>query len=389
MDSKFTTPSKYEKLLDNSILSDKHLDWSAISNETYVPLFGPSSPSSFNESHDETETKSTRQDKSNSREFLLEEEIKTLRKELQQALIEKAALARRLEAQALSRSTGLAIEAPPAAEESTSTCCNSNQNTPFFSPVVDTWQVSSVEDEVDSGAVLQLMDACRQGDVHSIDVILSAQRRLVNMREADCHGQSPVHAACSARSRGDPAVLTLLVERYGADVHCSDDNGSSALHYACANGFVDIIRMLVRDYGMSVEATDREGKTPLFYAAYNGFLTAAVALVQEFRADVRHRNPSDWTALHCAARKGHASVVSFLAKDCGADVDTRNYVGKTALHYAAEHGHADVAAVLVRSGCCVTLTDVSDSNALHYACHRGGDPAVAEVLLASREFEDL
>ena len=96
----------------------------------------------------------------------MEEEIKTLRKELQQALIEKAALARRLEAQALSRSTGLAIEAPPAAEESTSTCCNSNQNTPFFSPVVDTWQVSSGEDEVDSGAVLQLMDACRQGDVH-------------------------------------------------------------------------------------------------------------------------------------------------------------------------------------------------------------------------------
>jgi hypothetical protein len=61
---------------------------------------------------------------------------------------------------------GLAIEAPPVTEESTSTCCNSNLNSPFFSPVVDSRQVSSVEDEVDSGAVLQLMDACRQGDVH-------------------------------------------------------------------------------------------------------------------------------------------------------------------------------------------------------------------------------
>ena len=61
MDSKFTTPSKYEKFLDDSVISDKHLDWSAISNETYVPLFGPSSPSLFNESHDETDTKSISQ----------------------------------------------------------------------------------------------------------------------------------------------------------------------------------------------------------------------------------------------------------------------------------------------------------------------------------------
>ena len=58
MDSKFTTPTKTEKFFDDSILSDKHLDWSAISNETYVPLFGPSSPTSFIESHDEIETKS-------------------------------------------------------------------------------------------------------------------------------------------------------------------------------------------------------------------------------------------------------------------------------------------------------------------------------------------
>ena len=203
----------------------------------------------------------------------------------------------------------------------------------------------------------------------------------MDMRDPDCAGQSPIHAACGVRSLGDPAVVAALVERHGADAHCTDDNDSNALHYACANGFVDIIRLLVRDYGVRVDTTDREGKTPLFYAAYNGRTAAVAALVQEFAADVCYRNRSDWTALHCAAMKGHASVVAFLAEDCGADVNACNYVGKSALHYAAELGHADVAAVLVRSGCCVTLTDVTDSNALHYACHRRS-VLTAEILLS-------
>ena len=57
MNSQFTTPAKSDQLND-SFVSDKHLDWSAISNETYVPLFGPPSPSSLIESHDELDSKS-------------------------------------------------------------------------------------------------------------------------------------------------------------------------------------------------------------------------------------------------------------------------------------------------------------------------------------------
>jgi len=96
------------------------------------------------------------------REFLLEEEVKMLRKELKQALIEKAALASQLEV-ALSLSAGLSVQAPPAAEDTASSGFNSAQNTPFASPVADKWQASSSAVEEKSGTVL--MEACRRGDL--------------------------------------------------------------------------------------------------------------------------------------------------------------------------------------------------------------------------------
>ncbi|KAK9754397.1 hypothetical protein K7432_017889 [Basidiobolus ranarum] len=100
------------------------------------------------------------------------------------------------------------------------------------------------------------------------------------------HGQSinsvvngvlPIHAACCS---GNPAVVKYLIDR-GADVNArrfsrrysgesadcgvgsnATGNGSTPLHYACANGCMRTVVLLL-SYGAFPDIPDKYGSTPL------------------------------------------------------------------------------------------------------------------------------
>ena len=313
------------------------------------------------------------------KEALLEAEVSKLRVELQKALVEKDDLQTQLDQ---IKSASLSIDT----QSHDPTILNLREDTPFFSPAIDKWNNSLLETSSDVYASeLKLMDACRRGDADSIIAILSTNKRLVNMREAESSGLSPLHMSCSYASTGDVRIVSLLVETFDADLNVYDDSGCNPLHYACANGYLEIIQKIIRDYNAPVELLDREGKTPLFYAAYNGHLSAVELLVNEFGADPRHQNPRQWTALHCAALKGHSDVLSLLVKQYNVDVNACNYMGKTPLHYAVEFGHVEAVAVLVEiCQANINQVDVTRSSALHYACRLGNVPITAVLLRSCR-----
>ncbi|XP_027140043.1 uncharacterized protein LOC113746864 [Larimichthys crocea] len=111
--------------------------------------------------------------------------------------------------------------------------------------------------------------------------------------------------------------VELLLQR-GANVNCQDDNGRTALSYACEKGYLDAVKILVRN-NADPEIVDAWGNTALMYAAV----------------------------------AGHSPVVEFLVrafKRLGLQIDRQNKVGNSAVEVAKFLGHTE---------CIVALTNNS------------------------------
>ena len=81
----------------------------------------------------------------------------------------------------------------------------------------------------------------------------------------------------------------------GADAMFADDEGFTALHMACQEGYQDIVTMLLRK-GAKVDSTDDDGVTPLMVASEAGHESVVTLLVAE-NADVNLADKAGKTAI--------------------------------------------------------------------------------------------
>lgn len=64
------------------------------------------------------------------------------------------------------------------------------------------------------------------------------------------------------------------------DVHCTDDQGLTLLHWAADRGDLDIVRYLVEVKKANLNSRDGEGQTPLHYAAACGYSNIVQYLIE-------------------------------------------------------------------------------------------------------------
>jgi uncharacterized protein len=149
----------------------------------------------------------------------------------------------------------------------------------------------------------------------------------------------------AARQR-DAAGVRALIDK-GIDVNAADGDGSTALHWAAANGDIEITRALL-NAGASVKASTRIGSiTPLFMAASNGNAAVIEALLTA-GASAAETNGNGTTVLMMAAASGSAPAVTVLL-DRGADPNAKDTTnGQTALMFAAARNGADAIRVLLQ-----------------------------------------
>jgi ankyrin repeat protein len=156
------------------------------------------------------------------------------------------------------------------------------------------------------------------------------------------------------------------------------------LHYAAANGHVDMIAFLL-DAGAKVNTADGTGDTALHCASDRGHEPVVVLLLdadaENSRFDpknaadlnsvsmsndteegnvsaaannfVRARNKNGETALHRAAFGGHVPVVRALLALSEVNAGADN--GNTPLHMASYEGHANVVRLLLENGADIML----------------------------------
>lgn len=127
-------------------------------------------------------------------------------------------------------------------------------------------------------------------------------------------GQGTTALILAAQQGHLDIVLTLLDDRYKADVTKSDDGGRTALHWAASRGFVDVAKSLLKA-GADTNAADDDGRTALHHAAYEGH-TAVAELLLDHEADFRSTDSMGLTAAELAAkhRKDDVELIRLLSR---------------------------------------------------------------------------
>lgn len=114
-------------------------------------------------------------------------------------------------------------------------------------------------------------------------------------------------------------IVKYFIEEFNniIEINKKNYNGTTALIFACNNGFIDIVQYLClhgADYNCIIDS----GDTPLTISSSNGFEEICIFLCHEPNILIDHLNYEGKTALLCAIEEGHISVVSTLLK-CGAN----------------------------------------------------------------------
>ena len=147
-----------------------------------------------------------------------------------------------------------------------------------------------------------------------------------SLNARNVYGSTPLY---SAARNGQREAATALVGK-GADVNIQSQQGWTPLFTAVRHGNSGLAKFLLLS-GATSQSTD-DGSTPLHFAAKNGFLDLMTSIIQT-GADKDAQDHVGWTPLHFAVDEKHLDVAELLLEHgvaIKADED-----GWTPLHLAA------------------------------------------------------
>ncbi|GAB4813603.1 hypothetical protein N2152v2_000649 [Parachlorella kessleri] len=157
--------------------------------------------------------------------------------------------------------------------------------------------------------VTALHVAAQLGHVGALEALLEDGRADVEAA-TEGKGWRPIHMAAGFGGKDcHPRALLALLEA-GADVNSSSHDGSTALHIAALNDFINGIDLLVAA-GADLGAQDNDGNTALHEAVIKKSMQAVAVLV-EVGAPLNAVNAAGRTALGEARRMGSGTLVTFL-----------------------------------------------------------------------------
>ncbi|XP_022336089.2 uncharacterized protein LOC111132557 isoform X2 [Crassostrea virginica] len=165
-----------------------------------------------------------------------------------------------------------------------------------------TGNISSLAME-DTRELGKLFLAIANGEVRQIDKLLG-QLDDINIRDGE--NKTPLmYAVCCTNDEVRTHVVRILL-RHGADVNAQDENGQTALMFACMEcERVDIVRLISRNKRCDFNIQDNEGFTALMHAINSSNLLALRLLVDlslKQDVDLKLRNVHSLNALELAVK---------------------------------------------------------------------------------------
>jgi len=159
-------------------------------------------------------------------------------------------------------------------------------------------------------AEIQLLRAAKKGDY---DRVRSAMR---NCKTLNCRDQNGYTALHWAAAEGHLNVLKALLHSRRVNIHAKTKSGATALHWASGQGSADAVKQLLMQKG-DPRVEDQQGETPLFWACTNAHPQIANLLLVA-KAKPSHADRDGCTALEIAEAneqqsKRHAKVFQVVS----------------------------------------------------------------------------
>ena len=139
--------------------------------------------------------------------------------------------------------------------------------------------------------------------------------------------------------KGDKESLLDLLEKIlhypKPDLNFKDENGFTALHYACDEGNFKIVDILIKSNCDVNSKTITDKKTPLHLTAKHGFFDISKLLIEN-GAVINIGDNEKNTPLHLCAQGGHVELMKYFL-DKLPQADTKNIYGKTPRDVASKN----------------------------------------------------
>ena len=163
---------------------------------------------------------------------------------------------------------------------------------------------------------------------------------------------------------GDVELCRTLLETDTLPIDVANQDGETALHYACRNNMEDVIQFLLSN-GANPKVQSSEGVTPLHHATISAFFRPnVIRLLVDHGADVNAQSSIGYAGikglpvldhgcsiagspLHWAVKKGDVSVVIRLLQH-GANPNLSNVQGISPLQLAIGHREFEILDLLLR-----------------------------------------
>ena len=178
---------------------------------------------------------------------------------------------------------------------------------------------------------MSIFYAISHGKVRSINTILTNQEDCLEQRTDD--GKTPLtYAICEAKESIRTHVVRMLI-RSGCDVNALDEEGKTALMYACLdNEKIDLVRLIARCKSCEPNIQDRDGNTAVMFAVMCANASAIRILVNSSSTkatiNMEVRNKQGLNALELSIKLQMSECCKVLVCEGRADTkQVKNQVG--------------------------------------------------------------
>jgi ankyrin repeat protein len=164
--------------------------------------------------------------------------------------------------------------------------------------------------------------ACISGNLDVVQLVVESYGECINFQAKTKHGETALHHACIRNSSLE--MIRYLIEKCHLNAQVPNNQGWTALQWACIHGNLATVRYLVDYGGSNAQGTTDDGSTALHYTCGNdvkgSHVEVARYLVKSSRVHVNATDHKGWTPLLKAARGHSLEMVQFLLESCGADI---------------------------------------------------------------------
>ena len=162
--------------------------------------------------------------------------------------------------------------------------------------------------------------------------------------------------------KGDKEKLLELLSSNEININFQNENGWSALHYACDEGNLKIVDILIKS-SIDLNLKTNEKKTALNLSVLRGYFDISKLLIEN-GAKINIRDNEKNLPVHICAAQGHDELLNYILEKNSTGIKVKNLFGKTPLDLASKESTKEIINKFInlKKNNIVRITDKDKNN---------------------------